>query len=64
MILVMTNHTCFRVGCHKLFGFGHNADLIEDQVDALWTQTCSVVDSLESYALPLVACGSPNGAGV
>jgi hypothetical protein len=36
----------------------------EDQVDALWTQARLASDSLASYVLPSVACGSPDGTGV
>jgi hypothetical protein len=48
----------------ELLGFGHIADLREDQVDALWTQACPTSDSLASYIPPSIACGRPNGAGV
>jgi hypothetical protein len=46
----------------ELLGFGHNAVLAEDQVDALWIQACPASDSLASFILPSVARGSPDGA--
>jgi hypothetical protein len=54
------------LGCSDLgLGAGRgSADLTEDQVDTLWTQACPTSDSLLLCILALVACGSPDGAGV
>jgi hypothetical protein len=41
----------------------HNADLTEDQVDALWTWVCAASDSLASHVLPSIAHSPPNGTG-
>jgi hypothetical protein len=40
-------------------GSGHNADLIEGQLDALWTQTRSALESLALIVLLLVSCDPP-----
>jgi hypothetical protein len=42
---------------------GRNADLTEDQVDALWTQARQASESLASFIPSLVACGSPDSMG-
>jgi hypothetical protein len=47
-----------------MLGSGHNRDMIEDQVDALWTQAHLASDSLASYIPPLVVRGSLDGTGV
>jgi hypothetical protein len=47
----------------ELLGSGHNADLTEDQVDALWTQVCPTSDLLVSYVPPSVARGPPGVTG-
>jgi hypothetical protein len=46
----------------ELLGSGRNADLIEDEVDALWTRVHMAPDSLASYIPYLVARGPPDGA--
>jgi hypothetical protein len=46
----------------ELLGYGLNADLIEDQVNALWTQARQASDSLLSFVPPSVVHGSPDGA--
>jgi hypothetical protein len=40
-----------------------NMDLMEDQVDALWTQTRQSSESLVAFIPPSVAHGSPNDMG-
>jgi hypothetical protein len=40
-----------------------NADLMEDQADALWAQVLTASDSLVSHALPLVARNPLDGEG-
>jgi hypothetical protein len=47
----------------ELLGSGCNADLTEDQVDALWTQARHVSDSLASFIPLLATCGSLDDAG-
>jgi hypothetical protein len=41
-----------------------NADLTEDEVDALQTWVCVASDSLLSYVPSLVAHGPPDGTGI
>jgi hypothetical protein len=48
----------------ELLRSGHNAALTEDQVDALWILACLASDLLASHALPSVAHGIPDGAGL
>jgi hypothetical protein len=47
----------------ELLGSGRNADLIEDQADALWTQVRAALNSLASHVPSLVARNHPNDAG-
>jgi hypothetical protein len=47
----------------ELLGSGRNADLMEDQVDALWTQACQASESLALFIPQLVAHGSRDGMG-
>jgi hypothetical protein len=47
----------------ELLGSRRNADLMEDQVDALWTQVRPASDSLTSHVLPSVAHNTPDGVG-
>jgi hypothetical protein len=47
----------------ELLGSGCNADLPEDQADALWTMVCAALDSLVSHVPSSVAHFPPNGAG-
>jgi hypothetical protein len=47
----------------ELFGSRRNTDLMEDQVDALWTQTRQASELLVSFIPPSVAHGSPDGMG-
>jgi hypothetical protein len=47
----------------ELLGSGHNANLIEGQMDALWTQTHQASESLMLSVHPSVAHNSPDGAG-
>jgi hypothetical protein len=47
----------------ELLRSGHNAALMEDQVDALWILARPASDLLASHVLPSVAHGRPNGAG-
>jgi hypothetical protein len=47
----------------ELLGFGRNANLMEDQVDAPWTQVCPALDLLASYVPPSATHSSPNDAG-
>jgi hypothetical protein len=47
----------------ELLQSGRNADLTEDQVDALWTQARQASESLASFIPSLVACGSPDSMG-
>jgi hypothetical protein len=44
-----------------LLGSRYNAYLIEDQVDALWTQVCQASDLLASHVPPSVGRGPPDG---
>jgi hypothetical protein len=46
-----------------LLGSRCNANLIEDEVDALWTRARVASDSLASYVPSSVARGPPDGAG-
>jgi hypothetical protein len=65
LVLVATLSHFLELGTEvELLRSGRNVDLTENQVNALWTQGRLASDSLASYVLPLVACGSPNGAGV
>jgi hypothetical protein len=48
----------------ELLKSGYNADLMEDQVDALWTQVCLASDLLVSFVPPSDARDSPDDAGV
>jgi hypothetical protein len=43
----------------ELLGSGHNADLTENQLDALWTRTRRASESLSSSVLPSNARNSP-----
>jgi hypothetical protein len=45
----------------ELLGSGRIVDLMEDQVDALWTQTHQASDLLASFIPPSVARGSLDG---
>jgi hypothetical protein len=45
----------------ELLGSGHNADLMEGQLDALWTQTRQASESLLSSLPSSVACRPPDG---
>jgi hypothetical protein len=45
----------------ELLGSSHNADLTEDQVDALWTQARQASESLSSFIPLSVARDSPDG---
>jgi hypothetical protein len=47
----------------ELLGSGHNANLIEDQSDALWPLVDVNSDSLASFVPSLVDCDPPDGAG-
>jgi hypothetical protein len=47
----------------ELLGSGLNADQIEGQVNALWTQKHEASDSLVSFVPLSVARGFPDGAG-
>jgi hypothetical protein len=47
----------------ELLGFGRNANLMEDQVDALWTMAHQDLESLASFNPLPVTRGSPNGVG-
>jgi hypothetical protein len=47
----------------ELHGPEHNADLTEDQVDALWTQARQDSDLLALFVPLLIARGAPNGTG-
>jgi hypothetical protein len=47
----------------ELLGSGRNANLIEDQADALWPLVDVNLDSLASLVPSLVACDPPDGAG-
>jgi hypothetical protein len=47
----------------ELLGTERNTDLMEDQMDALWTQVRSASDSLASHVLPSVTHSPPDGAG-
>jgi hypothetical protein len=47
----------------ELLGSRCNADLNEDQVDALWTQARHASESLTSSIPPSVVRGSPYGVG-
>jgi hypothetical protein len=46
----------------ELLGSRHNGDLMEDQMDALWTLVRSTSDSLVAHILPSFACGRLDGA--
>jgi hypothetical protein len=47
----------------ELLGSGHNANLTEDQADALWHLVGAASDSLALLIPSLVACDPPNSAG-
>jgi hypothetical protein len=47
----------------ELLWSGRNADLMEDQVDALCTQVCQASDSLASFIPSSIAHGLLDGAG-
>jgi hypothetical protein len=47
----------------ELLGSGCNADLTEDDADALWTRVRAASDSLALYVPSSVACGPPDGTG-
>jgi hypothetical protein len=47
----------------ELLGSGHNADLTENQLDALWTWTRRTSESLSSSVLPSNAHNSPGDTG-
>jgi hypothetical protein len=47
----------------ELLGSGHDADLTEDEVDALWTRVRVASDSLASYVPSLVSCSPPDCEG-
>jgi hypothetical protein len=40
-----------------------NADMIEDQADALWAWVCPASDSLVLHISPLITCSPPNDVG-
>jgi hypothetical protein len=46
-----------------LFGSGHKADPMEDQVEALWTQTHQALESLVALIPPSVGHGSLDDMG-
>jgi hypothetical protein len=46
-----------------LLGSGRNVNLVEDEVDALWTWVSAASDSLASNAPSSVARSSIDGAG-
>jgi hypothetical protein len=48
----------------ELLGSGRNADLTQDEVDALWTQARQASDSLMSYTPLSVARDPPVGVGI
>jgi hypothetical protein len=47
----------------ELLGSGHNAALMEDQMDALWILAHLALHLLASHVLPSVARIPPHGAG-
>jgi hypothetical protein len=47
----------------ELLGYGCNMDPTEDQVDAIWTQTCQALESLAVFIPPSVEHGSPDDMG-
>jgi hypothetical protein len=47
----------------ELLGFRCNADLTEDQANALLSRVRAASDSLASHVSPLVACSPPDGTG-
>jgi hypothetical protein len=47
----------------ELLGSRRNMNLMEDQVDAVWTQVHQAMDSLVRFIPSLVAHGSPDRAG-
>jgi hypothetical protein len=47
-----------------VLGSGCNADLTEDEVDALWTRVCAASDLLVSYVPSSVARNPPDDTGV
>jgi hypothetical protein len=47
----------------ELLGSGRNADLIEGQLDTLWTQACQAMESLALSIPPSIACDSPDDTG-
>jgi hypothetical protein len=47
----------------ELLVSGHNADLMEDRVDALWTRMHRASKSLVAFIPPSVAHGSPDDMG-
>jgi hypothetical protein len=47
----------------ELLRSGHNVDLTEDHVDALWIQACPTLNSLSSHILPSIAHNPLDGAG-
>jgi hypothetical protein len=47
----------------ELLGSRCNADLTDDQMDALWAQARLALDSLASFIPSLVARGCPDSAG-
>jgi hypothetical protein len=47
----------------ELLRSGRNADMREDQVDALWTQVCVASDSLASHVLPSIPHNPHDGMG-
>jgi hypothetical protein len=47
----------------ELLGSGRNADLTEDQTDALWPLVSVASDSLASLSPSSVACDPPDSVG-
>jgi hypothetical protein len=46
----------------ELLGSGYNADRMDGQLEAFWTQTCQTLKSMSSWVPPSVARSPPNGA--
>jgi hypothetical protein len=47
----------------EVLGSKHSVELIDNEVDALWSHMCVAADSLSSHVPSAVACNPPNGAG-
>jgi hypothetical protein len=62
-LVAIVSHLTELMSKLELLMFGRNADLTEDEVDALWTRVRAASDSLASYVPSSITCSPPNGVG-